>query len=83
MNSEPISSPPAQRPPQGHALLTFVFAAIPVLALTAGIPFANRIEPRICGLPFLLAWIVGWLLLTPVCMALAAWQDDRRRRARK
>ncbi len=83
MNPEPPASESSSssRSPQqrGHAPLTFVFAAIPVLALTAGIPFANRLEPRICGLPFLLAWIVGWLLLTPVCMALAAWRDRQRR----
>jgi hypothetical protein len=40
-------------------------ASIPVLALTLGIPFANRVEPRIAGLPFLLAYIVIWILLTP------------------
>ena len=45
-------------------------ALVPVLALTLGIPFANRLEPRVFGLPFLLAWIVGWILLTPVCMAI-------------
>jgi hypothetical protein len=41
-------------------------ALVPVLALTVGIPFANRLEPRIFGLPFLLAYIVVWILLTPV-----------------
>jgi hypothetical protein len=40
-------------------------ALIPVLALTLGIPFANRVEPRIAGLPFLLAYITAWILLTP------------------
>ena len=44
-------------------------ASVPVLALTLGIPFANRLEPRIFGLPFLLAWIVAWIVLTPVFMA--------------
>jgi hypothetical protein len=44
---------------------TIGIALIPVLALTLGIPFANRVEPRIAGLPFLLAYIVIWILLTP------------------
>jgi hypothetical protein len=54
-------------------------ALVPVLALTLGIPFANRLEPRICGLPFLLAWIVGWIVLTPAIMAVVHRLDRRGR----
>jgi hypothetical protein len=46
--------------------LRFVLAAIPVAALTLAVPFVNRVEPRILGLPFLLSWITFWVLLTPV-----------------
>ena len=53
----------------------YAVAAIPVLMLTLGIPFANRVEPRIFGLPFLLAWIVLWILLTPACLAVVARLD--------
>ena len=52
----------------GPALLPIAIALLPVLALTAAIPLVNRLEPYILGLPFLLAWIVGWIILTPVCM---------------
>ena len=52
----------------GPALLPAAVALVPVLALTAAIPLVNRLEPRILGLPFLLAWIVGWIFLTPVFM---------------
>jgi hypothetical protein len=45
--------------------LSFVLAAIPALALSVAIPFVNRDEPRILGLPFLLAWIIAWVLLVP------------------
>jgi hypothetical protein len=48
----------------------YALAAIPVAMLTVGIPFANRIEPRVFGLPFLLAWIVAWILLTPAFLTL-------------
>jgi hypothetical protein len=51
--------------------LAFVLAAIPVVALVGGLPFANRIEPTVLGLPFLLAWILAWVALTPVFLALA------------
>lgn len=42
-----------------------LLAAIPFAALSIAVPLVNRIEPRIFGLPFVLAWIVAWVLLTP------------------
>ncbi len=41
-------------------------ALVPFVALSVAIPLVNRSEPNILGLPFLLAWIVIWMLLTPV-----------------
>lgn len=73
---------PLKLPPntcRAGALLPVIVALVPVLALTAGIPFANRLEPRVFGLPFLLAWIVAWILLTPVFMALVHRLDRRGR----
>ena len=52
-------------------------AIVPVLALTLGIPFANRVEPRIAGLPFLLAYIVIWILLTPAFL-FAVYRSEHR-----
>ncbi|MEO9264339.1 MAG: DUF3311 domain-containing protein [Candidatus Baltobacteraceae bacterium] len=40
-------------------------AAIPILALSIAVPFVNRVEPRILGLPFILAWIAFWVVVTP------------------
>jgi hypothetical protein len=41
-------------------------------------PFvANRIEPRLFGLPFLLAYIVIWAVLTPAVTALVYRLDAR------
>ena len=51
-------------------LQRYALAAIPFAMLTVGIPFANRIEPRVFGLPFLLAWIIVWILLTPLFLTL-------------
>ncbi len=55
-----------------------VLAAVPVLALTAGIPLANRLEPRVLGLPFLLAYIVAWIVLTPAFLGAAYALDNAR-----
>jgi hypothetical protein len=51
-----------------HSPASIILALIPALALTIGVPFANHVEPRIFGLPFLLDYIVLWILLTPVFM---------------
>jgi hypothetical protein len=58
--------------------MRYALAAVPILMLTLGIPFANRVEPRILGLPFLLAWIVLWIVLTPAFLAAIARLDRSR-----
>jgi hypothetical protein len=54
-----------------HPLVALLLALVPVVALVAGLPFVNRIEPVVLGLPFLLAWILGWVLVTPLFLAIA------------
>jgi hypothetical protein len=63
-------------PPLRTTRLTVILAVIPVLALTLGIPLANRLEPRVLGLPFLLVYIVVWILMTPAFLG-AGYALDR------
>ena len=51
-----------------HTPTSVVLAAIPAIALTIGVPFANQTQPRVLGLPFLLVYIIVWILLTPAFM---------------
>jgi hypothetical protein len=46
--------------------LRIVLAIIPIAMLTVVVPLVNRVEPRIFGLPFLLAWIAFWVLVSPI-----------------
>ena len=55
---------------RGARVLRVVLACLVPAMLTVGIPFANRVEPRVFGLPFLLAWIVLGMALAPVCLSL-------------
>lgn len=48
-----------------HRRSRFILAAIPLVALSVAVPFVNHVEPRVLGLPFLLAWITFWVLTTP------------------
>jgi len=54
-----------------------LLALIPAIAILGAPWFANRVEPRILGMPFLLAWIVAWVLLTSGCMWLIGRLDQR------
>ncbi len=52
-------------------------ALLPALAILVGVPLADRVHVLVAGLPFLLAWIVGCVLLTSVVMALIVALDRR------
>ncbi len=58
-------------------------AALPALCMLGGVPWANRVEPYVLGLPFLLFWILLWVVATSGVMALvyALDQADARRAA--
>ncbi len=58
-------SPEAQRSRLRHSLFA-VYALCCVAAITwPGYAWlGNRIEPFVLGLPFSLAWIMGWVLLS-------------------
>jgi len=51
--------------------LSLAVAFIPALTLVAGLPFVNRLQPVVLGLPFLLTWILGWVLATPLFLGAA------------
>jgi Protein of unknown function (DUF3311) len=58
-------------------------AALPAALMLGGAPFANRVEPYVFGLPFLLAWLVGCVLLTSLVLAVVRLIDDRLARSEK
>ncbi|MFQ6070796.1 MAG: DUF3311 domain-containing protein [Candidatus Aminicenantales bacterium] len=51
--------------------LAILLGTVPFVMLVFALPLVNRIEPVILGLPFLLFWIVAWVLLTPPILFLA------------
>jgi hypothetical protein len=50
-------------------ILRVVLALVPAVMLSLAIPFVNRDQPRVFGLPFLLFWILAWVVLTPLFLA--------------
>jgi hypothetical protein len=49
--------------------MIYVLASLPFLGILGGIFFANRVEPFVLGMPFILFWIVLWVVLTSGIMA--------------
>jgi hypothetical protein len=52
-------------------------AALPGLLILVGVPYANRVHRLVLGIPFLLFWIVGCVLLTSAIMAIVGSLDAR------
>jgi hypothetical protein len=55
-----------------------LLAAVPAIGMLGGVPFANRVPGLVLGMPFLLLWILGWVIATSGCMALLYGLDRRR-----
>jgi len=51
--------------------IALILGAIPFVTMVFALPLVNRIEPIVLGLPFLLFWLLAWVVLTPVILALA------------
>ncbi|HEV3431475.1 MAG TPA: DUF3311 domain-containing protein [Paraburkholderia sp.] len=58
-----------------------LLAALPFIGILLGVPFVNRTEPLILGMPLVLAWIVLWVVLTSAIMAIVYRLDPVNRDA--
>jgi xanthosine utilization system XapX-like protein len=54
-------------------------AVLPFIGILIGVPFVNRVEPLVFGMPLVLAWIVLWVLLTAAIMGLIYAVDPANR----
>ncbi|MCM3116910.1 DUF3311 domain-containing protein [Neobacillus sp. MER 74] len=54
-----------------HQLL----AIIPFIGLLGGVPFVNKVTPYVFGMPFVLFYIVLWVVITSGIMALVFKMD--------
>ena len=54
-------------------------ALLPFIAMLVGPFFLNRVTPTILGMPFLLAWLVAWILISAAIMAVIFRLDPANR----
>jgi hypothetical protein len=59
-----IIGEPVKKPSPGALLL----GLIPFAAMCFSVPLWDRIDPMILGVPFNLAWLICWIVLSSVCM---------------
>jgi hypothetical protein len=50
-------------------------AVLPFLGMLVGTAFVNSVEPLVLGMPFVLAWLVGCVLLSSLIMAIIYFCD--------
>jgi hypothetical protein len=60
-------------------MLLRALAALPFIGILLGVPFVNRVEPLLLGMPLVLAWIVMWVVLTSIIMAIVYRLDPANR----
>ncbi|MEI6000068.1 DUF3311 domain-containing protein [Paraburkholderia bengalensis] len=58
-----------------------LLAVLPFIGILLGVPFVNRVEPLVLGMPFVLAWIVMWVVLSALIMAIIYRLDPTNRDA--
>ena len=47
-----------------------LLAVLPFIGILLGVPFVNRVEPLVLGMPFVLAWIVMWVVFSSIIMGI-------------
>ncbi|WP_108587570.1 DUF3311 domain-containing protein [Paenisporosarcina sp. OV554] len=52
---------------------------VPIIGFLGFLPLANRIEPYVLGLPFLLFWLVLWMVLSPMILIIVYKLDPDNR----
>jgi hypothetical protein len=57
--------------------LALLLGSIPFVTLVFALPLVNRIEPIILGFPFILFWILCWVMLTPLVL-FAAYKCEKK-----
>jgi pilus assembly protein TadC len=56
-----------------------ILAIIPFIGFLGGVPFVNKVNPYVLGMPFFLFWIVLWVVITSGIMAIIFKLDPRNR----
>ena len=45
-----------------------VLGLIPFVAMCLSVPLWDRVDPMLLGIPFNLAWLICWIVLSSLCL---------------
>lgn len=45
-----------------------VLALIPFAAMCFSVSLWDRVDPMVLGIPFNMFWLIGWIVITTLCM---------------
>ncbi|MBS0641079.1 MAG: DUF3311 domain-containing protein [Proteobacteria bacterium] len=54
-------------------------AVLPFLGVLIGVPLLNQVEPMVLGMPFVLAWLVMWIVVSAAIMTIIYTVDPANR----
>ncbi|RVU14500.1 DUF3311 domain-containing protein [Streptomyces antnestii] len=57
----------------------YLLGAVPFIGILGGIFFANRVTPYVLGMPFILFWLVMWVVLIAATMTVIYRLDPANR----
>lgn len=57
----------------------YILTLVPFIGILGFLPFINKIEPYVLGMPFYMFWMAMWVVLTSVTLAIMYKLDPRNR----
>ncbi|MFJ7746361.1 DUF3311 domain-containing protein [Peribacillus sp. NPDC097295] len=57
----------------------YILTLVPFIGILGFLPFVNKIEPYVLGMPFYMFWMAMWVVLTSVTLAIMYKLDPRNR----
>ncbi len=65
---------------QKPSLKAVVLGLIPFVGMCFTVPLWDRVTPMIFGLPFNLFWLIAWIAISSLCVAVANSIEEKRDR---
>ena len=57
----------------------YILTLVPFIGILGFLPFVNKVEPYVLGMPFYMFWMAMWVVLTSVTLAIMYKLDPRNR----
>ncbi|OIK13029.1 hypothetical protein BIV60_15235 [Bacillus sp. MUM 116] len=54
-----------------------LLSLLPFLGMLGFLPIVNKVEPYVFGLPFVFFWVIVWVILTSVILAIVYKLDPK------